>query len=160
MVRPGVSMRPAQLKILWVIRKQTRRVNNMSTWIPVLVIEDDEFVREALSRSLKLYGFKARLAEDGPTGLKLAKSTKPAFILLDWMMPDMNGLDVLHALKCDRKTRRIPVFMLTARGMTGDRDRAFELGADGYVDKPLDLRSIGGLVCAKWKEFSASTSVR
>ena len=61
-----------------------------SKWIPVLVIEDDEFVRQALRQSLGLYGFKTHLAEDGLTGLKLAKSTKPGFILLDWMMPEMD----------------------------------------------------------------------
>ena len=68
-------------------------------------------------------------------------------------------MEVLYALKQDKRTRRIPVFMLTARGTTGDRDKALEIGADGYVDKPLDLRSVGGLVYAKWQEFSTPTSV-
>lgn len=155
MVRLGVSLRPAQLKILWVIRKQTRRVNNMSTWIPVLVIEDDEFVREALSRSLKLYGFKARLAEDGPKGLELANEAKPAFILLDWMMPEMDGLEVLSELKHSQKTQDIPVFMLTARGMIGDLDQAFEIGADDYITKPLDLTQLGRMVQVKWERFTS-----
>ncbi len=125
-----------------------------------MVIEDDEFVRHALGQTLELYGFKVHLAEDGPTGLKLARSVKPALILLDWMMPEMDGLEVLSELRRNKKTQRIPVFMLTARGMTGDRDKAIEIGADGYVDKPLDLRRIGELVYDKWQEFTASASVR
>ena len=158
LVRLGVSNRPAQLKILWVIRKQTLRVNNMSTWIPVVVIEDDEFVREALRRSLKLYGFKARLAEDGPKGLKLANETKPALVLLDWMMPEMDGLEVLSELKHGQKTQDIPVFMLTARGMVGDLDQAFEIGADDYITKPLDLTQLGRMVQAKWERFTSRTN--
>jgi two-component system response regulator MprA len=132
----------------------------MSKWIPVLVIEDDEIVREALRRSLKFYGFKAHLARDGPTGLETANETRPVFILLDWMMPEMDGLEVLAELKHTRKTQDIPVFMLTARGMTGDLDQAFEIGADDYITKPLDLMKLGRLVYAKWETFSDPAYVR
>lgn len=132
----------------------------MSKWIPVLVIEDDEIVREALRRSLKLYGFKAYLAKDGPTGLKLAQEEKPAFILLDWMMPDMDGLEVLSELKHNKKTSNIPVFMLTARGMIGDYDQAFEIGADDYITKPLDLMQLGKIVKTKWEKRTSTATVR
>ena len=67
----------------------------MSKWITVLAIEDDEIVRKALERSLKLYGFETFLAKDGPSGIKLAQEKRPEFILLDWMMPDIDGLEVL-----------------------------------------------------------------
>ena len=132
----------------------------MSKWIPILVIEDDEIVREALRRSLKLYGFKTHLAKDGPTGLEIANEIRPAFILLDWMMPEMDGLEVLAELKHTRKTQDIPVFMLTARGMIGDLDQAFEIGADDYITKPLDLMKLGRLVYAKWEKFSDPAYVR
>jgi len=131
----------------------------VNKWTPVLVVEDDELVREALRRSLKLYGFKAYLAKDGLTGLKLAQEKKPAFILLDWMMPDMDGLEVLSELKHNRKTSSIPVFMLTARGMIRDYDQAFEIGADDYIAKPLDLMQLGRIVKAKWEKHTNTANV-
>jgi len=132
----------------------------VSKWIPVLAIEDDELVREALRRSLKLYGFQVHLAKDGPEGLKLAHETKPALILLDWMMPEMDGLEVLSELKHSKKTQGIPVFMLTARGMIGDLDQAFEIGADDYVTKPLDLMQLGRVVKARWERFTSPATAR
>jgi DNA-binding response OmpR family regulator len=132
----------------------------VSKWIPVLAIEDDELVREALKRSLKLYGFQVHLAKDGQEGLKLAHEAKPAFILLDWMMPKMDGLEVLSELKHSKKTQEIPVFMLTARGMIGDLDQAFEIGADDYITKPLDLMQLGKMVKAKWERFTSPATAR
>jgi len=132
----------------------------LSKWIPVLVVDDDELVRKALRRSLKLYGFRAHLAKDGPQGLRLVRETKPALILLDWMMPEMDGLEVLAELKHSRRTRGIPVFMLTARGMIGDMDQAFEIGADDYITKPLDLTQLGKVVKAKWERLTGPAAVR
>jgi DNA-binding response OmpR family regulator len=132
----------------------------VSKWIPVLVVEDDELVRKALKRSLKLYGFRVYLAEDGLTGLKLAQERKPAFILLDWMMPEMDGLEVLSELKHSKRTEDIPVFMLTARGMIGDLDEAFEIGADDYITKPSDLTRLGRIVKAKWEKYTNLVDVR
>lgn len=131
----------------------------MSKGIPILVIEDDELVHIALKRSLKLYGFKVYMAKDEPTGLKLAQEKRSAFILLDWMMPDMDGLEVLSELKHNKKTEDIPVFMLTDRGMIGDLDLAFEIGADDYITKPLDLTHLGRIVAAKWENYTSCTGV-
>lgn len=125
----------------------------MSRWIPVLAIDDDVLIHEALKRSLKLYGFKVYLAKDGPTGLKLAQEKRPKFILLDWMMPEMDGLEVLSELKHDERTETIPVFMLTDKGMIGDLDQAFEIGADDYITKPLDLTQLGKIVKTKWTKY-------
>ena len=132
----------------------------MSKWIPVLAVDNDEFAREALKRSLKLYGFKFYLAKDGPTGLKLAQETRPTFILLDWMMPEMDGLEVLSELKHDERTEHIPVFMLTDRGMIGDLDQAFDIGADDYITKPSDLEQLGKIVKTKWEKYSEPADVR
>ena len=132
----------------------------MSKWIQVLVIDDDELVRGALRRSLKLYGFQVHLAKDGPQGLRLARETKPAFILLDWMMAEMDGLEVLAELKHGNKTQGIPVFMLTDRGKIGDLDQAFELGVDDYITKPLDLMQLGRMVKAKWEGFTSPATAR
>ena len=132
----------------------------MSKWIPVLVIDDDEIIREALKRSLKLYGFEVYPAEDGLTGLNLAREKRPAFILLDWMMPEMDGLEVLSELKHDKRTEDIPVFMLTDRGMIGDLDQAFEIGADDYIIKPSDLMLLGKIVKTKWEKSTKPAEVR
>jgi DNA-binding response OmpR family regulator len=132
----------------------------MSKWIPVLAVDDDELIHEALKRSLKLYGFKVYLAKDGPTGIKLAQEKSPIFILLDWMMPDMDGLEILSELKHDERTENIPVFMLTDRGMIGDLDRAFEIGADDYITKPSDMMKLGKIVKTKWEKYTETIDVR
>jgi DNA-binding response OmpR family regulator len=124
------------------------------------VIEDDELIRIELKRTMQLYGFRVYLAKDGPTGLKLAQKKKPTFILLDWMMPGMDGLEVLSELKHSKNTEHIPVFMLTGRGMIGDLDQAFEIGVDDYVIKPLDLTELGRIIRAKWEKYTNQTSVR
>lgn len=132
----------------------------MSEWVFILVIDDDELTRKVLKRSLKLYGFKAYMAKDGPTGLKLAQEKRPAFILLDWTMPKMDGLEVLAELKHNKKTEKIPVFMLTGKDIIGDLDLAFEIGADDYITKPLDLRDLGKTVAHKWENYKSQTCVR
>lgn len=126
----------------------------MSKWIPVLVIEDDKIIREAIKQSLKIFGFHSYLAKDGPTGIQLAQEKKPSFILLDWMLPETDGMEVLSELKHNKKTESIPVFMLTGKGMIGDVDEAFEVGADDYITKPLDIMKIGKIVKAKWAKHS------
>ena len=126
----------------------------MSEWIPVVVIEDDELVRTILQHSLKLYGFQTYMAQDGLTGFQLAQEQQPAFILLDWMMPEMDGLEVLAELKHNAKTEHIPVFILTGKGTLGDLDRAFEIGADDYIRKPSDLKKLGKIVKDKWEKYT------
>jgi len=132
----------------------------MSKWIPVLAVDDDELMRNALKRSLRLYGFKVYPASNGQTALKLAQEKKPTFILLDWMMPEMNGLEVLSELKHDERTENIPVFMLTDRTMIGDLDQAFEIGADDYIAKPSDLTQLGKIVKTKWEKYTMPAEVR
>lgn len=131
----------------------------MSKWISVLVIEDDEVVRKVLEYYLKLYGFRVHLAEDGPTGLSLAQESVPELILLDWMLPGMDGLEVLSELKHNGKTEHIPVFMLTGRGMIADLEQAFEVGADDYIRKPFDLSDLGKMVKAKWDKYVEQAGV-
>jgi len=124
----------------------------MGKRIPVLVIEDEEPVRTILEYNLRLDGFEVFLAEDGPSGLKLAREKKPKLILLDWMMPGMDGLEVLSELKYDKRTEHIPVFMLTAKRMLGDIDRAFDIGADDYIMKPFEPMELGRTIKEKIKK--------
>ena len=130
----------------------------MSEWIPVLVIEDEDIVRSALERTLKLYGFYVYSAKDGQKGLQLAQEQRPSFILLDWMMPGMDGMEVLAELKHNSATEHIPVFMLTGKGMIGDLDQAFDIGADDYIIKPSDLIRLGKIVKDKWEKYKIHSS--
>ena len=124
----------------------------MSKRISVLVVEDEEHIRNILEYNLRLDGFEVYLAEDGPTGLELARKHKFKVILLDWMMPEMNGLEVLSELKHNSKTDCIPVLMLTAKGAIGDMDRAFDIGVDGYITKPFDPKQLGSTIKKKLEE--------
>jgi two-component system phosphate regulon response regulator PhoB len=130
----------------------------MSEQFTILIVEDEAHIRKVLEYNLKLDGFEVCLAEDGATGLKLARENKPDIILLDWLMPVMNGLQVLAALKTDSSTEHIPVFMLTAKGMLNDVTQAVETGADDYITKPFNPIQLGKTIreklekCAKVKK--------
>ena len=130
----------------------------MSEQIKILVVEDEAHIRKVLEYNLKLDGFEVYLAEDGATGLKLARENSPDLILLDWLMPVMNGLQVLAELKTDSSTEHIPVFMLTAKGMLNDVTQAIEMGADDYITKPFNPIQLGKTIreklekCAKVKK--------
>ena len=130
----------------------------MSEQIKILVVEDEAHIRKVLEYNLKLDGFEVYLAEDGATGLKLARENSPDIILLDWLMPVMDGLQVLAELKADSGTEHIPVFMLTAKGMLNDVTQAVETGADDYITKPFNPIQLGKTIreklekCAKVKK--------
>ena len=121
----------------------------MNEEISVLVVEDEEHIRRVLEYDLKLDGFSVYLAEDGPSGLKLAREKRPDVVLLDWMMPEMDGLEVLTQLKQDPNTANIPVFMLTAKGMMHDVGQALCRGADDYITKPFDPMELGRTIKKK-----------
>jgi len=120
-----------------------------SKQISVLIIEDEEHIRRVLEYNLKLDGFEVYLAADGPTGLELARKEKPDVILLDWMMPEMDGLKVLSELKYDETTNDIAVFMLTAKGMMSEVGQALYEGADDYITKPFDPMQLGKIIKRK-----------
>ncbi|HIJ53102.1 MAG TPA: response regulator [Planctomycetes bacterium] len=125
----------------------------MSKWVSILVVDNDEIVRNVLKYDLKLDGFNVYVAEDGPTGIKLAQENGPELILLDWMMPGMDGLEVLSELKHDERTEDIPVFMLTGRGAISYLNRAIDAGADDYIKKPFKLKELSEIVKDKWREY-------
>jgi len=103
----------------------------------VLVIDDDSVTRKVIQYNLYSNGFKVYMTADGLHGIKAARKYKPDLILLDMMMPEMDGLEVLVNLKWNRRTRHIPVFMLTSKKLMGDIERAYARKADGYITKPF-----------------------
>ncbi len=121
----------------------------MSQNITILVIEDEAHIRRVLEYNLKLDGFTVYLAEDGAEGLKSAIEKKPDVILLDWLMPVMNGIQVLLELKKNDITKSIPTFMLTAKGMLNDVTEAIEMGVDDYITKPFNPTQLGKTIKEK-----------
>lgn len=108
----------------------------------ILLVEDDEDILQLLAFNFESSGFEAHTAEDGALGLAKARRHKPDLVVLDLMLPGMNGFDVCKELKRDPETMDIPVIMLTARSEEVDRIVGLELGADDYVVKPFSFREL------------------
>ncbi|MFO7764886.1 MAG: response regulator transcription factor [Pelovirga sp.] len=106
----------------------------------ILVIEDEEDILALLHYNLIKEGFKVTCAQTGEDGLTAARTLEPDLIVLDLMLPGIDGLDVCRALKKDKATSAIPIVMLTAKGEEHDIITGLELGADDYVTKPFSPR--------------------
>jgi two-component system, OmpR family, alkaline phosphatase synthesis response regulator PhoP len=110
----------------------------------ILLIEDDKFLRKACEISLKKRGFTVTTAIDGEEGLRQARASAPDLILLDMLMPKLNGLETLEALKKDEQTRGIPVVILSNSSVDSRIQQATALGAAGYLVKAsLSLQELG-----------------
>ena len=105
----------------------------------VLVVEDEPAQRDVLAYNLEADGFKVAMAADGEEGLLMVDEVQPDIILLDWMLPNVSGIEVCRRLKTRPETRNIPVIMLSARSEDVDRVRGLETGADDYVVKPYSV---------------------
>jgi len=109
----------------------------------ILIIEDERDVVDLLALHLRKSGkFAVSTANDGASGLDKARNERPAFIILDLMLPKMPGLEVCKVLKTDPATRHIPIMMLTAKAEEIDRIVGLEFGADDYVTKPFSPREV------------------
>ncbi|MCU9837108.1 phosphate regulon transcriptional regulator PhoB [Ruegeria sp. WL0004] len=105
----------------------------------VLVVEDEMAQREVLAYNLEAEGFRVLKAEDGEEAMLLVDEDAPDIIVLDWMMPNLSGIEVCRRLKTRNETRSIPVIMLSARSEEVDKVRGLETGADDYVVKPYSV---------------------
>ena len=125
-----------------------RRVGRHSRWVEangnprgsVLVVDDEPTITEVLSRYLERAGYETRVAADGPQALELAGDRRPDLVILDLMLPGLDGLEVMRRLRAlDEGTvrARVPIILLTARGEESDRVVGLRLGADDYVVKPF-----------------------
>ena len=108
----------------------------------VLVVEDEADVAEMIRYNLSKEGYEVRLAATGTEALRQAKETRFDVILLDIMVPQLNGWEICRRLKLDRETQAIPVIMVTGRVEEGDKVLGFEMGADDYVTKPFSPREL------------------
>lgn len=103
----------------------------------VLVVEDDVAIRDMLSFTLKQAGYVCETAGDGETGLASLKQHQPDMILLDWMLPGIDGIEFIRRLRANEFLAHIPVIMLTAKGESEDMVKGLGVGADDYINKPF-----------------------
>ena len=108
----------------------------------ILIVEDEKDIVKMLDYNLKKEGYKTLVANDGEDALDMANTKLPDFILLDLMLPGVDGLEICKELKSERKTAAIPVIMLTAKAQESDKIVGLELGADDYVTKPFSPREL------------------
>ena len=108
----------------------------------ILIVEDEPKNMTLTRDLLKISGYETIEARDGKEGVEKAKSTKPNLILMDIMMPKMDGLEATRIIKADIKTKHIPVIALTSFAMKGDRERTIDAGCDGYIAKPIDILEV------------------
>ena len=106
----------------------------------ILAVEDDRDILELLRYNLSKDGYQVTAVTTGEEGLQSTRSTMPDLILLDLMLPGLDGLEVCRRLKLDVKTRSVPIIMLTAKGEETDIVSGLELGADDYITKPFSTR--------------------
>ena len=111
----------------------------MSDSPKVLVVDDDEHILRSLSQYLELEDFRVISASSGPEALKLFAEEKPDLLVLDVMMPGMDGFQVLESLRKDPNTAQVPVLMLTARDQHNDIVKGYQMGATSYLVKPFNL---------------------
>ena len=114
----------------------------------VLVIDDETVVGTILRYAFDVDGHETVVAGDGPTGIAMARSEQPDIIVLDLMMPEVTGYDVLEVLRDDDRTKELPIVVLTAVTMQRERDRCLSKGADAVMIKPFDPREVARAVGA------------
>ncbi len=124
----------------------------------ILVIEDDRDVSQFVSAALARQNFSPLVAHDGATGLSEARRLLPSLILLDLMLPAMNGWEVCRRLRAEEKTRAIPIIMISAKGEEEDRVAGLNAGADDYVVKPFSTRELIARMRAVFRRMASQSS--
>jgi len=119
----------------------------------ILIIEDEKDMADVIRQLLEREGYHTDIAYDGEEGLEKIRLIRPDLVLLDVMLPKLDGRDLLKAVKQDKELKKTPILMVSARSEQWDRELALELGAEEYVEKPLDsvklLRKISNIFAKK-----------
>lgn len=108
----------------------------------ILAIDDEIHIIELLRFNLETNNYEVDFAYDGIDGYIKAKEVKPDLILLDWMLPNISGIDILKKIRSDKNLKNIPVIMLTAKNMESDKVEGLEIGADDYITKPFSIKEL------------------
>lgn len=121
----------------------------------ILVIDDDEAINELLKINLELFGYEVISAGDGTRGYALAKQEIPDLIVLDVMMPQVDGYTVAKRIRENAETKNIPILMLTALNMLQDKVKGFDIGVDDYLVKPFEMEELKVRVRALLKRVNS-----
>jgi two-component system alkaline phosphatase synthesis response regulator PhoP len=108
----------------------------------ILIIEDEKNILELVKYNLEQEGFSVLTATKGNAGLEMVFHSKPSLLVLDLMLPELNGLEICKTLRKNKKTQALPIIMLTAKGTEADKIVGLELGADDYMTKPFSPREL------------------
>ena len=104
----------------------------------ILIVEDDPSVLRATSYILEKEGYEVLTAVDGLEGLKMAKDDNPDLLILDVMLPGIDGFEICHSLRAESQTANLPILMFSAKGQESDKATGLKVGADEYLVKPVD----------------------
>lgn len=107
----------------------------------IIVIEDNEQNRYLFKFLLEKHGFEVVQASNGETGVKLVLNTNPDLILMDWQLPDISGIEVTKRIRSFEDFKNIPIIFCTSNVMPGDKEEAYDAGANGYIEKPINPES-------------------
>lgn len=121
----------------------------------ILVVDDDDAINELIKINLELFGYDAISARDGLQGFTLAKQEMPDLIILDVMMPEVDGYTVAKRVRENSQTKDIPILMLTAMGQLEDKVKGFDIGVDDYLVKPFEMEELKVRVRALLKRTNA-----
>lgn len=124
----------------------------------ILLVEDDPSLTELICYNLEQEGFEVLVEMDGEEGLMSAQSNTPDLILLDWMLPNLSGIEICRRIRRDKSTQNIPVIMLTARSEENDRIRGLDTGADDYITKPFSPKELTARIKAMFRRIRPALS--
>jgi len=130
---PMISYSPKQIKTGFTVSALSPKI---------LIVEDEPSQVEILKFNLKPEGFDVRVEMDGESGVQAAIEDPPDLILLDWMLPNLTGIEICRQLRRNTQTREIPIIMLTARSEERDKVRGLDIGADDYITKPYSIKEL------------------
>lgn len=126
----------------------------------ILIVEDERPIREMIAFGLRRGGFEVREAADVSAARASIADERPDLVLVDWMLPDMSGLELTRALKRDKETQDVPIIMLTARAEEQDKIMGLDGGADDYVTKPFSPRELLARINAVLRRFGTAGEER
>lgn len=126
----------------------------------ILAIDDDESILRVIKIALAPYPYKFVATSDPFKTGNLIKPNKTKLILLDWMLDNVNGIDILSQIKNFKKFQNIPVIMITAKNMMSDMEEAYRIGADGFITKPLDPASLGERIMNLFEKIKNNEMVK
>ncbi|MCC0633180.1 winged helix-turn-helix domain-containing protein [Clostridioides difficile] len=124
----------------------------------VLVIDDEMHIVELLKFNLEVSNYEVSYSYDGFDGFIKAKEVKPDLILLDWMLPNISGIEVLRKIRSDKDLKNIPVIMLTAKNMENDKVEGLEVGADDYITKPFSIKELLARVSSVLRRYNLTST--